>query len=111
MKNIRNIMLVVSAVLGIAAALALVSAVHEWNPAYLVAVLVFCIPALYHKFVIPEYPRIRHYFQLAALYLTCWGVPVFLLVYASGSLPEPVGYAYLAALLITWALGAFLPRR
>ncbi len=111
MKNIRNIMLVVSAVLGLAAALALVSVVHEWNPAYLFVVLIICIPAIYHKFVIPEYPRVKHYFQVAAFYLAAWGFPVFLWLYTSGSLPEPVGFAYLAALLITFALGAFLPRR
>ena len=108
-RNIRGIMLWVSFCVGIVSVIIL-SFAFGFDWIYLCVAIVACIPALFHKFVIPERPDMRHYFQVAAMYATVWGAVPFVCLYTAKLLPDVGGYMFLGALLLLWCLGAFLPR-
>lgn len=107
----RWVMLVVSAVLGIIAAVFLSVQVGGFDPGCLFAGVIILLPAIWHLLLTPKKPELKHYFQIAAAYVTFWGAGLLLYLFTAGKLPSICGYIYLAALLLLWGLGSFLPKR
>lgn len=108
-RNVRNIMLAVSAILCaiVAAVIALARGV---GPGCLAAAVIF-VPALAHKFLIPDRPDLKHRFLVAGFYLGAWGIWPMLYLHTmvkaawAGVLFSVYGVLVLACFL----LGAFLP--
>ncbi len=108
--NTRRIMLAVSVLVGCCMAAAVCKLVGKFTPAALAVVGLACIPALFHLFVVPDDPALKHRFQVAAMYATVWGVVPVLCLHTAKILPDVGGYIYLGVLLLLWGLGAFLPK-
>ena len=107
-RNVRNIMLVISLILGLIVTTALSIFTKEFDISSFASILIICIPSLYHKFVIPEKTHLKHYFQVAAIYVTVWGLPVVLLL-ENYYFSRPLTIAYAVVFALLWLLGAFLP--
>ena len=108
----RNVMLAVSVALGAAVVIAFSARAGKFEPAFLPAALVACVPALFHKFVVPERPSVKHGFLVAGFYLGLWGLwPVlYLYTMAKASWASVLFGVYGVAVFACFALGAFLPK-
>ena len=98
-RSFRNAMLAISLLLGIIG----------FDSRFFLVLPIVCLPSLFHRFVIPDRPDAKHYFQIAAMYVTVWGVLPVIYLHTINAIPDAAGYLYLAIVLLLWALGAFLP--
>lgn len=112
-KKIRCVMLIASIAIGLIAALSSYISLKFPIPASVFIAAMICIPAVWQMFFMPVYLRAKHYFFSIGLYLAFWGGPVMLyaLTFSKAECMQTVGFVYLAALLVTWGLGAFLKDR
>ena len=108
-RSFRNAMLAISLLLGIIAVAAVSSLTKGFDSRFFLVLPIVCLPSLFHRFVIPDRPDTKHYFQIAAMYVTVWGVLPVIYLHTINAIPDAAGYLYLAIVLLLWALGAFLP--
>lgn len=112
-KKVRFVMFIVSLTLAVVAGIS--SRIALDFPIFTsVFVAVFiCIPATWQLFFMPVDMRAKHYFFSVGLYLAFWGGPIMLytLTFSKTGFVRTVGFIYLAALLVTWGLGAFLKEK
>jgi hypothetical protein len=112
-KKIRCVMLIASIVIGVVAAISSYISLKFPAPASAFVAVMICVPSVWQVFFMPVYLRAKHYFFSIGLYLAFWGGPVMLyaLTFSKAGFMRTVGFIYLAALLVTWGLGAFLKEK
>lgn len=112
-KKIRCVMLIASIVIGLISALSSYISLKFPIPASVFIAAMICIPAIWQMFFMPVYLRAKHYFFSIGLYLAFWGGPIMLyaLTFSKAEFVRTLGFIYLAALLLTWGLGAFLKEK
>lgn len=112
-KRVRFVMFIVSATLAVVAGISSHIALDFPIFASAFVAVLICIPSTWQLFFMPVDMRAKHYFFSAGLYLAFWGGPIMLyaLTFSKAEFVRTLGFIYLAALLVTWGLGAFLKEK
>lgn len=118
--DVQSIMLAISLVIGLILSAAfsiwmreVIESTLEAVFLFFVIVLIICIPALFHKFVIGKCSGIKDYCKVAAHYIVFWGYPIVGYISLNNdesAWSSPFTIIVFVAGLLCYTLGAFLPK-
>lgn len=108
----RSIILAASLIVGILISVGLSVFAGGFRAEVLAVVPVICVPSLFHKFVIPERPGLKHRLLVAGFYLGVWGIwpMLYLEAVVKAGWASAAFCFYGVVVFACFALGAFLPK-